>query len=389
MVGKPDFSKLDPKDPKYIPERYDTYKHWMEAQKIPVFRGFFIEDINKMELGYWDLKGVNASFVILEGTGGTNDAYVCEIPPAGKSKPIRHMYEEMVYVTQGHGATTVWQPGGKKHTFEWGPGSLFAIPINAYYQHFNSSGVEPARYYAVTNCCFIMNLFHSADFIFGTDYVFKDRLDPESDSYFDGDNEIFGRFFMTTNFVPDLHNLKLADYSERGKGSTNMKFDLARQTMGAHISEFPVGTYKKAHKHGPGAHVIIVSGKGYSTLWPEGEEPKRYDWKAGSVVVPPDQWFHQHFNSGAEPARYLALRWNNWRFKSVMKNSGENGSTYTSVKLGGSQIEFEDEDPQVHRDFVAGVEASGARCQMCEYYPQCPKKGAGQSADALCAAAAK
>ena len=295
MVGKQDLTQMDPKDLKYIPERYDTYKTWMEAQKIPIFRGFFIEDINTMEVGYWDLKGVNACFVLLEGTGGTNDGYVCEIPPAAKSKPIRHMYEEMVYVTKGHGATTVWQKDGRKHTFEWGPGSLFAIPINAYYQHFNSSGIEPARYYAVTNCCFIMNLFHSSDFIFDNDYVFKDRFDPNSDSYFGGDSEILGRFYMTTNFVPDLHNLKLAAYNERGKGSTNMKFDLARQTMGAHISEFPVGTYKKAHRHGAGANVIILSGQGFTLLWEDGKWDQRVkvDWKPGSIVVPPSQWFHQ------------------------------------------------------------------------------------------------
>ena len=60
-----------------------------------------------------------------------------------------------------------------------------------------------------------------------------------------------GRFFLTTNFVPDTHTLKLTDYSERGKGSTNMKFNLAKNTMGAHISEFPVGTYKKGHQARP------------------------------------------------------------------------------------------------------------------------------------------
>ena len=90
---------------------------------------------------------------------------------------------------------------------------------------------------------------------------------------------------------------------------------------------------------------------------------QRVDWKPGSVVVPPDQWFHQHFNSGAKPARYLALRWNNWRYRFMRSQDGE-GGTFTSVKLGGGQIEFEDEDPQIHRDFEAAMKRS-ARAATC------------------------
>ncbi|HWO40343.1 MAG TPA: ethanolamine ammonia lyase-activating protein [Candidatus Eisenbacteria bacterium] len=364
-------TKQQPADLK--PERIDTYKEWQAAQKIPVIRGFFVEDVNTVELAPWDLKGAPAAFVVLDGTGGVNDAYICEIPPGGKLKPQKHLYEEMVYITKGYGATTVWQKSGKKHTFEWGPGSLFAIPLNAYYQHFNANGSEPARYFAVTNSCFMINLFHNLDFIFGNDYTFLDRFDPATENYFSGQGEVIGRFFMTTNFVPDTHAITLADYSERGKGSTNMKFDLARQTMCAHISEFPVGTYKKAHRHGPGAHVIILSGQGYSILWPESREKQRVDWKPGSVVVPPDQWFHQHFNSGAKPSRYLALRWGSWRFR-FMRVQDSEGSTYTSVKQGGGQIEFEDEDPAIHRDFEAAMKKVGASCQMGAYHPRCTER---------------
>ena len=107
-------SNRQPSDLK--PERIDTYREWQAAQSIPVIHGFFVEDINKVELALWDLKGVPCSFVVLDGSHGVNDAYICEIPPGAKTKPLKHMYEEMVYVSKGYGATTVWQKDGKKHT---------------------------------------------------------------------------------------------------------------------------------------------------------------------------------------------------------------------------------------------------------------------------------
>src|SRR5262245_30140225 len=225
--------KIVPIDRSQLP-RVDTYHKWQEAQKIPIITGFFVEDVTTVELAPWELKGGLAAFINLEGAGDINDAYVCEIPAGGKLKPQKHMYEEMVFVAKGHGATTVWQNKGKKHTFEWGPGSLFAVPLNAWYQHFNGSGSEPARYFAVTNANFMMNLFHNLDFIFGDDFSFTDRFNPDDEAYFSGKGRVYGRFFMSTNFVADTRTVTLEDYSERGAGSTNMKFDIAGQTVPAH-----------------------------------------------------------------------------------------------------------------------------------------------------------
>src|SRR5205823_5221910 len=117
---------------------------------------------------------------------------VVEIAPGGKSEPEHHLYEEMVYVVSGHGSTSVWYEDEHKQSFEWGPGSVFAIPLNAHYQHFNGSGAQPARYAAVTNAPTIIRLFHSSDFLFNNPYQFRDRFSGD-ERYFSGDGRLLKR----------------------------------------------------------------------------------------------------------------------------------------------------------------------------------------------------
>jgi len=80
--------------------------------------------------------------------------------------------------------------------------------------------------------------------------------------------------------------------------------------MVGHIMSVESGTYKKAHRHGPGAQVIVIAGTGYSLMWfPEKEnEMVRVDWQPGSLLVPPEGWYHHHFTTSREAARHLALR---------------------------------------------------------------------------------
>jgi quercetin dioxygenase-like cupin family protein len=355
----------------------DDYEVWQQREGVPIVTGFYIEDLKELELGPWERKGGRGAFVNLDGTGYVNDAHVVEISPGGKSEPERHLYEEMVYVLAGRGATTLWYDERQKHSLEWAAGSLFAIPLNANYQHFNGSGSEPARYVSVTNAPTILRLFHNEDFVFNNPYWFRDRFAGNQD-YFSGEGETFQRRntrVLQVNFVPDVHSIELHRWQQRGGGASVISLELADNSMGAHISQFAPGMYKKAHRHGPGAHVIILDGSGYSLLWKDDfADHVKCDWKPGTVVVPPEDWFHQHFNTGPGPARYLALRYAGHRHRQAYHISrGEGGDV--SVKDGGWQIEYEDEDPSVHRLFEAEVASHGGACRMKALLPNCTGTG--------------
>jgi quercetin dioxygenase-like cupin family protein len=336
-----------------------TYEQWQEAEGLPVVRGFHVQDLRTVEVKPWGRKGGRGAFIDMEGTGGTNAAYVCEIPPAGKLAPQRHLYEEVIYVLTGRGSTAVWVEGGPKLSFEWQAGSLFAIPLNAFHQHFNGSGTEAARYYAVTSAPLVMNLFHNHDFVFDNPFVFRDRFTGEADA-FSGKGTFLASRIWEANFIPDVKTFQLMEWKERGAGGSNVMFELANNTLIAHVSQFPVGTYKKAHRHGPGANVIILSGRGYSLLWPDGHPWTKVDWQEGSVFVPPDYWWHQHFNAGATPARYLAIRWGSVKHKVDEKHDRLSEDRAS----GGNQIEYADEAPAVPALFEAELARAGVQSRM-------------------------
>jgi quercetin dioxygenase-like cupin family protein len=355
--------------------RVDAYAEWQASEGVPLVDGFYIDDLNTLELGTWARKGGRGAIVNLEGTGGVNDMHVVEIAPCGESEPERHLYEAMIYVLSGRGSTQVWYEANRKSSFEWGKGSLFAIPLNANYRLFNGSGTNPARYVAVTNAPTVISLFHNRAFVFDNPYAFNDRFTGEDD-YFSRDGTLHRGRTLETNFIPDVHTIQLHEWRERGGGGTNVMLELAQNSMGAHISQFKPGTYKKAHRHGPGAHVIILDGQGFSLLWQEGDETwQKCDWKPGTVVVPPENWFHEHFNTGAQPARYLALRFTGRKFRQRGSfQGGDSRAADVSLKLGGAQIEYEDEDPRIHELFERDLAAHGAECRMGGLVPWCTQQ---------------
>ena len=356
--------------------KHTAYDEFQASEGIPIVTGFAVQDLRAVEVAPWARLECSGAYINLDGTGGTNDAYVAEIEPGKRMAPERHLFEKNIYVLDGRGATLVGDDPNSRTSFEWKRGSVFSVPINVWHQHMNGSGSEPARFLAVTTAPLVMNYFHNDDFIFNNSFVFEDRMAAQRQ--FQGEGTMFtgnsGRVNVwETNFIPDIETFTTFTWKERGAGGASVMFELADNTQAAHVSQFPVGTYKKAHRHGPGAHVIIISGEGFSLLWPQDGGPRdrmeRVDWKVGSMVVPPTNWFHQHFNGGTEPARYLALRWGSQKHGFSLGSAGE-GEADVSVKLGGAQIEYEDEDPIVHDMFAETLAQAGGESQMGEFIPR-------------------
>ena len=131
-------------------EVMDTpYDRWASAQGIDVFKGYFVENLFTIPLKWWERFGGYGILINLEGTGYMDDAFVLSIPPGAKSKPQRHVFEDLTYVLSGKGATTLlWPEGKKKMRVDWGPGAMLVPPEGWFHQHFNP-GVRPARYLAL------------------------------------------------------------------------------------------------------------------------------------------------------------------------------------------------------------------------------------------------
>ncbi len=357
-------------------ERMDPYFEWRRKEGVTVGGGLSIPDVRKVELAHWPRKGVNGAAYYLDGDD-EEDEHIIEIPSGGSSTPEHHMYDEAVYVLSGRGTAHVWWNESHKQSFEWGEGSFFALPMNVRYQLFNGSSSEAARYLSVTNLPAMLRQFHNEEFVFNCSSAFTDRY-SSVDSYFRGEGKLYRGRYWETNFVADVRRAPVLPHEERGGGSANIGFSLAGGAIAAHVSRFQSGMYKKGHRQGAHSHFYILEGEGYSLAQRRGEPWVRVDWTEGSLLLSgagPGQWLNQHFNVGSNAATYLVTHVGpTARYTTIRWNVNDptwitDGSI--DERVGGRQVEYEDEDPEIHPIFEQELARRGLDCRMRSVHPGC------------------
>jgi quercetin dioxygenase-like cupin family protein len=364
---------------KQPPAPFDLF---MREEGIPIYRGIGVYDSRELPLGDWKRTGGRGTYIQLSGIQGKTSLYVAEVPAAGALHPERHMYEERFIVLEGRGSTEVWRGGGdRKHAFEWQPGSVYSIPLNAWHRIVNATSA-PALLLAVTNAPAIIDTFQNRRFVFDNPFDFSERFDDQDDFFKPRDDlephPIQGRAMIRTNLLPDAVGCYLPLDNNRGPGYRWISPSMVGNTiLQGFIAEYPSGRYSKAHYHDSGAVLVCLRGKGYSLTWPvdlgtrpwesgKGELVKQQDYVPGGMISAAPgggNWFHQHFAVGRDPFRVF-------NFTGTARNyRAQEGELVAGVgaemgSQGGRALPYAEEDPRIREYYQSRLAEEGVEFQM-------------------------
>lgn len=320
------------------------YEKWLDAfqgflVRAPVVANVLTQEVRPQPTAG---AGVKAAYIRLLDSQMI-DVTVYEIPSGGATRPHGHTYEEYVLVGEGSGYTDFIR-GKQVQRLKWQKNAFFAVPLNVQHAHHNS-GTRPVRLVSVSSLPTMVNIGGNAQYTYANSFDFRDRYRSQEQYFLQSERQ--KDRFVTQNFVPDIRKAATDPYPERG--GTNMHWAMAANSvLATHISEFGVGTYKRAHRHRNEAIIYILNGTGYTLVWKNaGDKPQKIDWQEGSLQQVPPYWFHQHFNTGEEPVRYLAIT-----------------SSAALMNLGIHDSEEQpagDEDPAIRRLFEEELAKAKAR----------------------------
>jgi hypothetical protein len=266
--------------------------------------------------------------------------------------------------------------------FEWQKGSMFSIPMNAWFRIVNATS-SGALLMAGNTAPNVMNMLNNTEAVFNNPFIFRDRFNG-ADDFFKARDEIEpdpvrGLAMRRTNFIPDVVHCDLPLDNRRSVGWRRVEPFMTNNCFYFWIGQHEQGRYSKAHAHTSAAVLICLSGKGYTYTWPErlGETPwrdgkadqvRRIDYEAGGLVSAAPggaRWYHQHFSSGAEPLRLTA--W--FGPHNPGRDPGAPGSKHTDytamdVTEGGTAIPYWMEDPFLRTEYEADLARNGIPIRM-------------------------
>jgi len=262
----------------------DPYDNWARAQGVPVVTAGAL-DLPAMSTQPWARFGVDGAIAHVEGRCDFLTLFVFHLAPHAASAPLRHVYEDLIYVVSGGGETDVTLSDGVQRRIQWRAGDIFSTPVNA--QRVHRAGADGARLASFSDIRYLMGLYRNEDFLFANAARFAQRHAKAA-----------GEPWLAT---PGRMALSGADEGAQGE------IRLADCALGACVTELAEGQSTLARRQMQGAHLLCVAGAGVSLSFDSIAGPvSRTPWSVGTVIGLAGMRFHQHVAHGG-PARFVVI----------------------------------------------------------------------------------
>ena len=277
------------------------YDEWVESIGVPIHRGYFIEDARNIEVGPWEEAGVQRGLHPACGHAGHRRG-----PHHGDSSGGDHCANE---IRPGRGCVRArWTGphdgvgrGRAEEDLRVGPSQ----PVPAPSRHVppvqqTRGGTVPRGWSTTTTsrwpCRSTRTPTSTSTTSMRSRICWRRRRGSCTPSPPGPTDQAGAQPGSATSSRIWLRGTAWSPTASAAAAATSWTSPSRALSWAVTCPSSPRAPTRRGHKHGPGVVIIIPAGEGYSIMWPEGEEKIIVPWHEASMFVPPNQWFHQHFN---------------------------------------------------------------------------------------------
>lgn len=281
-----------------------------------VAKGLMVRDIANHPVE--QLAGRTISACKLDDLGGntTISMHLAEIQPGDEKCNHRHIDETLVYIVSGRGRTELRQSDYRAPvSFDWGPGDLVAVPMNAWHRHRNASDQEPARQLSFRNTPLLNRILHGdgspetkKELVYNRSARFENRFNDDLDWFSLCEHPVPGQ--VRANAISGVvSRMKEWDLDGGDDGSSaEVGIDMGGQ-LTLEVAAVRVAAGSSTDGDAPFAEevMLVLEGSGSTTIGED--EGKSIAWQAGDVFSVPLGWTRRHrANEAADGAYLLRVR---------------------------------------------------------------------------------
>ena len=113
---------------------------------------------------------------------------------------------------------------------------------------------------------------------------------------------------ISAQYVPNLRTVELKPWARKNGKGVFINHEASRTSNDCYVCEIAPGKTLAPQHHLFEEMILVLSGRGSTTVWNNAGARVTFEWKAGAIFAIPLNCWYQHFNgSGQEPVRYVAV----------------------------------------------------------------------------------